>query len=54
MAETGTLVFLSGPNNPTSNNFLPPTLIAVIAAKDIAGQIQERSAETTEEKPTGN
>ena len=41
VAETGTLVFLSGPNNPTSNNFLPPTLIAVVAAEDIAGNYEQ-------------
>ena len=41
VAETGTLVFLSGPNNPTSNNFLPPILIAVIAAEDIAGNYEQ-------------
>jgi L-lactate dehydrogenase complex protein LldG len=41
VAETGTLVFLSGPDNPTTVNFLPPTHIAVVAAKDIAGSYEE-------------
>ncbi len=41
VAETGTLVFLSGPDNPTTVNFLPPTHIAVVAAADIAGSYEE-------------
>jgi len=40
VAETGTLVFVSGPDNPTTVNFLPPTHIAVIAASDIAGSYE--------------
>lgn len=41
VAETGTLVMLSGPDNPTTINFLPPTHVAVIAAADIAGDYEE-------------
>jgi L-lactate dehydrogenase complex protein LldG len=41
VAETGTLVFLSGPDNPTTVNFLPPTHIAVVTAGDIAGSYEE-------------
>lgn len=41
VAETGTLVFLSGPDNPTTVNFLPPTHIAVVDAADIAGNYEE-------------
>ncbi len=41
VAETGTLVFLSGPDNPTTLNFLPPTHIAVVRAEDIAGSYEE-------------
>ena len=41
VAETGTLVFLSGPDNPTTVNFLPPTHIAVVAASDIAGNYEQ-------------
>ncbi|MDD9877692.1 MAG: lactate utilization protein [Magnetovibrio sp.] len=40
VAETGTLVFLSGPDNPTTLNFVPPTHIAVIRAADIAGDYE--------------
>jgi L-lactate dehydrogenase complex protein LldG len=40
VAETGTLVFLSGPDNPTTINFLPPNHIAVIAADEIAGNYE--------------
>lgn len=40
LAETGTLVLLSGPDNPTTLNFLPDTQIVVIEAKDIAGPFE--------------
>jgi L-lactate dehydrogenase complex protein LldG len=40
VAETGTLVFLSGPDNPTTVNFLPPNHIAVVAARDIDGNYE--------------
>jgi L-lactate dehydrogenase complex protein LldG len=40
IAETGTLVMTSGPDNPTTLNFLPETEIAVIAAADIAGDTE--------------
>jgi L-lactate dehydrogenase complex protein LldG len=40
VAETGTLVMLSGPDNPTTLNFLPDTHIVVIDAKDIAGDYE--------------
>jgi L-lactate dehydrogenase complex protein LldG len=40
VAETGTLVMLSGPGNPTTLNFLPPTHVVVIAATDIAGDYE--------------
>jgi L-lactate dehydrogenase complex protein LldG len=35
-AETGTLMLASGPDNPTTLNFLPDTHIVVVDAKDIA------------------
>ena len=41
VAETGTLVFLSGPDNPTTVNFLPPTHIAVLRAGDLAGSYEQ-------------
>jgi L-lactate dehydrogenase complex protein LldG len=40
IAETGTLVMLSGPDNPTTLNFLPDTHIVVVAAQDIAGDYE--------------
>lgn len=40
VAETGTLVMTSGPNNPTTLNFLPDTHIVVVDAKDIAGDYE--------------
>jgi L-lactate dehydrogenase complex protein LldG len=40
VAETGTLVMASGPDNPTTLNFLPDTHIVVLDAKDIAGDYE--------------
>ena len=40
-AETGTLFLTSGPDNPTSLNFLPETHIAVIRKTDITGSYEE-------------
>jgi L-lactate dehydrogenase complex protein LldG len=40
VAETGTLVMLSGPDNPVTLNFLPPTSIAVVEAGDIVGDYE--------------
>jgi L-lactate dehydrogenase complex protein LldG len=40
VAETGTLVLTSGPDNPTSLNFLPDNHIVVIEAKDLAGDYE--------------
>lgn len=40
VAETGTLVLLSGPDNPTSQNFLPDVHIVLIDAKEIAGDYE--------------
>jgi len=41
VAETGTLVLLSGPDSPTRINFLPDTHIVVLAATDITGTYEE-------------
>ncbi|MFV2091463.1 MAG: lactate utilization protein C [Hyphomicrobiales bacterium] len=41
VAETGTLVFLSGPDNPTTSNFLPETHIAVIPASRLCGAYED-------------
>jgi L-lactate dehydrogenase complex protein LldG len=40
VAETGTLVMASGPDNPTTLNFLPDTHIVVVDARDIAGDYE--------------
>jgi L-lactate dehydrogenase complex protein LldG len=40
VAETGTLVLTSGPDNPTTLNFLPDTHVVVLEAKDIAGDYE--------------
>jgi L-lactate dehydrogenase complex protein LldG len=40
VAETGTLVMASGPDNPTTLNFLPDTHIVVVDATDIAGDYE--------------
>lgn len=39
-AETGTLVLVSGPDNPTTLNFLPDNHIVVVAADAIAGDYE--------------
>jgi L-lactate dehydrogenase complex protein LldG len=40
IAESGTLALVSGPDNPTSLNFLPDNHIVVVAASDIAGDYE--------------
>lgn len=40
IAETGTLVLTSGPDNPTTINFLPEHHIVVVDASDIAGDME--------------
>ena len=40
-AETGTLFLVSGPDNPTSLNFLPEAHTVLIAASDIVGSYEE-------------
>jgi L-lactate dehydrogenase complex protein LldG len=40
VAETGTLVLNSGPDNPTLLNFLPDNHIVVLDAKDVAGDYE--------------
>jgi L-lactate dehydrogenase complex protein LldG len=40
VAETGTLIMASGPDNPTTLNFLPDTHIVVVDAKDIVGDYE--------------
>lgn len=40
VAETGTLVMASGPDNPTTVNFLPENHIVALRAEDIAGDYE--------------
>jgi L-lactate dehydrogenase complex protein LldG len=40
VAESGTLALLSGPNNPSTLNFLPDNHIVVVAAVDIVGDYE--------------
>lgn len=40
VAETGTLVLISGADNPTTLNFLPEAHIVVVNAKDIVGDYE--------------
>ena len=40
VAESGTLVMLSGADNPVTLNFLPDTSIVVVEGKDIAGDYE--------------
>ena len=41
IAETGTLALVSGPDNPTTLNFLPDNHIVVVAAADLTGSFEE-------------
>ena len=40
IAETGTLALVSGPDNPTTLNFLPDNHIAVVFARDVVGDFE--------------
>jgi L-lactate dehydrogenase complex protein LldG len=41
IAETGTLMLLSGPESPTRNNFLPDTHIAVLRASEVMASYED-------------
>jgi len=41
VAETGTLILCSGPDNPTTLNFLPENHIVVLEAGDLVGTYEE-------------
>jgi L-lactate dehydrogenase complex protein LldG len=41
VAESGTAVMVSGPENPSTLNFLPDNHIVVVAEKDIAGDYEQ-------------
>jgi L-lactate dehydrogenase complex protein LldG len=40
VAESGTLMLLSGADNPTTLNFLPDTHVVIVSAQDIAGDYE--------------
>jgi L-lactate dehydrogenase complex protein LldG len=40
VAESGTVVMVSGPENPSTLNFLPDNHIVIVSAKDIAGDYE--------------
>ncbi len=40
VAETGTIALVSGPENPSTLNFLPDNHIVVVAAKDLVGDYE--------------
>lgn len=40
VAESGTLVLVSGPDNPTTLNFLPDNHIVVVQARDVQGDYE--------------
>lgn len=48
VAESGTLVLVSGPENPSTVNFLPDNHIVVLAAKDVAGDYESVLARARE------
>lgn len=45
VAETGTLVLVSGPDNPTSLNFLPVAHIIVVDGNDVTGDAETMLAQ---------
>ena len=54
VAETGTLILTSGPDNPTTLNFLPDNHIVVVEAKDIAGAYEDAWDRIREVYGSGN
>jgi L-lactate dehydrogenase complex protein LldG len=48
VAESGTLVLVSGPENPSTVNFLPDNHIVVLATKDITGDYESVLARVRE------
>jgi L-lactate dehydrogenase complex protein LldG len=54
VAETGTLVLTSGPDNPTTLNFLPDVHIVVVNASDVAGDFETVTARLRERFGAGS
>jgi len=53
VAESGTLVLVSGPDNPSTINFLPEVHFVVLSAADIAGDYEAVWARLRERYGTG-
>ena len=53
IAETGTLMLVSGPDNPTSLNFLSENHIVVVEANDVAGDMEALFSGLRERYGTG-
>jgi L-lactate dehydrogenase complex protein LldG len=53
VAETGTLVLTSGPDNPTTLNFLPDVHIVVVDAADVAADFETVMERLRERYGTG-
>lgn len=49
IAETGTLVMLSGPENPVTSNFLPDNHVLVVDSKDLLGTSEDLWAQLREQ-----
>jgi L-lactate dehydrogenase complex protein LldG len=54
VAETGTLVLLSGPDSPTRNSFLPDTHIVVLRADRVVGFYEEAWDRLRATRPTAS
>jgi L-lactate dehydrogenase complex protein LldG len=54
VAETGTVVMVSGPENPSTINFLPEHHIVVVKASDIDGDLETAIGKVREKFGKGN
>lgn len=54
VAESGTLFLASGPNNPTTLNFLPEHHIVVVNAKNVTGSYEELISSVRKTYGSGN
>jgi L-lactate dehydrogenase complex protein LldG len=54
VAETGTLVMLSGPDTPTTLNFLPETEVVILPADRVVGSYEEALAPLRATPAAGN
>ena len=54
VAESGTLVLASGPESPTTLNFLPETEIVMLSADDVVGSMEEAWQRLRRRSPPGS